>query len=273
MSTTIAFSLTSPITFLSCGEFVSDRPFLHDTRVMDSYELIVGISGCLHIRENTNAYKVNPGDCLLLSPGKEHGGTFTSPPGLSFFWLHIRPEPENGEKTLSVPTFCTLPHMDRVHILLRQLLDITSRQHYHPQGGDYLATALFIELSVQMNPQRYKNLASHDRELSVMLEWIRNHVTEPLSTQIVAKRFNYNKDYLSRWFKKRTGVTLTAYIHKIKLEKAKMLLAETNCSVQEIAWNIGIHDEKYFMKLFKTHEKMTPTAYRQAYTNTFLNSK
>ncbi|WP_245308217.1 helix-turn-helix domain-containing protein [Halalkalibacter urbisdiaboli] len=88
----------------------------------------------------------------------------------------------------------------------------------------------------------------------------------------IAEKFNYNRDYLSRMFKQHTGTNLQEYIHLNKLAKAKELLTRTDQSVKDIALAIGIHDEKYFMRMFKAHEKVTPTEYRKAYYRTYLNN-
>ncbi|WP_371263554.1 helix-turn-helix domain-containing protein [Paenibacillus sp. 1_12] len=62
-------------------------------------------------------------------------------------------------------------------------------------------------------------------------------------------------------------------MHVQKILKAKELLSRTTMSVIEIAKAVGLHDEKYFMRLFKNNEKMTPTKFRNAYYLTHLNNK
>jgi len=59
----------------------------------------------------------------------------------------------------------------------------------------------------------------------------------------------------------------------VKIEKAKKMLSLTNDPLKEIAYKLGIQDVKYFMKLFKSYEKLTPTQYHNAFYLTHLNSK
>lgn len=61
------------------------------------------------------------------------------------------------------------------------------------------------------------------------------------------------------------------YIHDIKMTKAKELLTNTTMTVKEIAHHVGFSDEKYFMRLFKKYEKMTPSQFRNAYYLTHMN--
>jgi YesN/AraC family two-component response regulator len=59
----------------------------------------------------------------------------------------------------------------------------------------------------------------------------------------------------------------------IKISKAKELLIRTNESIKMIAFAIGINDEKYFMRLFKKYEKVTPSEFRQAYYRVLMNNE
>lgn len=62
------------------------------------------------------------------------------------------------------------------------------------------------------------------------------------------------------------------YIHKLKISKAKELLYSGQ-SIKEIAYSLGFQDEKYFMRLFKKYENVTPTEFRKAYYRTYINTK
>ena len=95
---------------------------------------------------------------------------------------------------------------------------------------------------------------------------------DDISLSDVAEHFTYNKNYLSRFFKKKTGYNLQEYINLMKISKAKDLLTRSSQSIQYIADKVGIHDEKYFMRLFKKYESMTPTEYRKAFYRIHLNN-
>jgi AraC-like DNA-binding protein len=95
------------------------------------------------------------------------------------------------------------------------------------------------------------------------IQYIHANLHESLHLQKLAELEGYNLTYYCEWFKKLTGVTPTAYIQTIRLEKAKELLAKTNLSVLQIAQQIGYDYHSSLTRLFKQHEKMTPLTYRQ----------
>jgi transcriptional regulator GlxA family with amidase domain len=109
-------------------------------------------------------------------------------------------------------------------------------------------------------------------KLSSIVEWIRANLQKEITVKELSERYNYNSDHLSRLFKKHLGVTPIKYVNAVKVLKAKELLSLTDKSIKEISYETGFKDEKYFMKLFKSAESLTPTEYRQAYHKMHVNN-
>ncbi len=291
-------NIENPISFTSAGLFIADTPWTHMKRVIDSFEIIVGIKGAAYIQQDEEKYIIKEGDVLLLMPGHVHQGYATSGKGTSFFWMHFYCneefdilEDKSVEEDISlannnpylnslnskilIPTFFTPANIERLHILSRQLLHVYESRYYTGQAMNYLQTALLIELTEQLIAQGTKmaNTNPAKDHLPKILEWIRIHSEKEISLQHVAHEFNYTKEYLSRYFKKNMGMSMQEYIHNLKISKAKELLCQSDRNIKEIANGLGFQDEKYFMKLFKRHEKITPREYRRAYNMTHLNNR
>ena len=92
-------------------------------------------------------------------------------------------------------------------------------------------------------------------------------ITADLSLSRQAEMLNVNASYLSTLFKKETGMTLTEYVAKKRVEQAAFLLTSTNQQIQTVAQNCGIYDVNYFTKLFKKHTGQTPKGYRESTIN------
>ena len=112
-----------------------------------------------------------------------------------------------------------------------------------------------------------------DGKIPEIIEWIRTHIHEDISLSSVAFEFNYSCEHLSRIFKKKRGISVNQYINKLKIAKAKELLLLTDYTVNEITKIIGYNDDKYFYRVFKKHEDLTPKEYRYAYNKTHRNIK
>ena len=87
-------------------------------------------------------------------------------------------------------------------------------------------------------------------------------ITADLSLKTQAKLLNVNPSYLSTHFKKETGVTLTDYVNKKRVERAKQLLNESHMQIQAVAQSCGILDVNYFTKIFKKYTGITPKEYK-----------
>lgn len=101
-----------------------------------------------------------------------------------------------------------------------------------------------------------------DVQRYALLQYIQEHYKE-VKMEDVAKKFHYTPEYTSKLIKETTGMTFTEILHLIRLEKAQDMLANTNMSVATISEKIGYMAPEYFIRLFKKHNKMTPTAYRK----------
>jgi len=290
-----------PIECHTIGHFTSDIPWIHEQRTMDSYELIIGVNETLFLETNNIKYEVKPGQILLLPAHTLHSGYATCNPGISFYYFHFhcnnevkfvdedtlnnevikfrsyadvkRSDVRRMDSNIYIPMFSTPKYLERINILFNQLFHVDKASYFSHYGVDYLATSILIELSEQVFMNYNSTPDSIHTRIATILEWIRIHSTSnDISLQTIAKKFNYNKDYLSRVFKKEVGLTIIEYINLQKINKAKDLLMSTDKNVDAIAYVIGIRDAKYFMKLFKKYMKLTPTEFRQSYYLKNMNS-
>lgn len=89
-----------------------------------------------------------------------------------------------------------------------------------------------------------------------------------ISVQDIADFINVHPVYLHRIFKKNTGNTIIEYLNNMRIEKAKMLLRNTDIPVTDISSYVGINSLQYFTFLFKKSIGYTPLAYRKGITKT-----
>ena len=83
--------------------------------------------------------------------------------------------------------------------------------------------------------------------------------------QEISEHFYISREYISRKFKQEFNVNISDYIVKFRLKKAKSLLKNSQLKIYEIANIIGYQDDKYFRKVFKKVEGITPNEYREVH--------
>lgn len=97
--------------------------------------------------------------------------------------------------------------------------------------------------------------------------YISLHYDKDLTLEFIASLFHLNRSYLSSAFKSRTGISFVDYVNQIRVEKAKELLAKTDKKTYQIAQAVGYENAKYFFRIFKKIEGITPEQYRKGGTS------
>lgn len=274
--------------FHSCGKIVSAKPFIHANRMNANYLLLIGMENTLHLDVDGQKIDLGERDALLIPPYTEHFGTQPSA-NLSFFWCHfLLQEPplqldmegankrmyHVGESTaddcMLFPTQLTMKNVSRIVVFCQQMLDYVAQDGASSRSIlNYLLGALLNELSYQASPfYAYADDDGKSLRISQILEWVRINAYRNITVSEIARRFNYNPNYLSNLFKEKTGTSMKHYINKVRIDLAKEYLLMTDLPLRMIAQRLSYNDEKYFMRLFKEYENMTPTEFRNAYPKT-----
>lgn len=253
------------IHYIYAGKFTSRGQWLHPTRIIDSYELIIVTEGRFSLYEGESVYPLEEGSVLLLKPSVEHGGVEATDSKISFYWLHFKGVDPIDEGLMAKHFSLREPY--HASLLCRQLIHYAS-EGFEQSVLDSLLYVLLSELSSQSHPL-------DDSENALVLrirEWIRINSDRPLNAPEVAEHFGYNEDYVTRLFKKRYGVGLKSVINELKLNHIKRLLLEAELPLTEIALRVGFSDYKLFLKFFKYHEGLTPSEFKAAYYSLHTNN-
>ncbi|MDC7234011.1 MAG: AraC family transcriptional regulator [Spirochaetales bacterium] len=96
-----------------------------------------------------------------------------------------------------------------------------------------------------------------------LIEHIRIQFDNPLSLDEMASRCALNASYLSRSFKIKTGTTIFAYLNRVRIEKACLLLRNSSLTITEIAFSVGYNNISFFNRMFKRAMSVTPGEYRR----------
>lgn len=117
-----------------------------------------------------------------------------------------------------------------------------------------------VEVTVDRLHHEESNLSVIDR----VKRYIREQIGEPeLTREQIARHVYLNPDYLTRLFKKETGMAISDYLQQQRIEYAKHLLTHTDQPVSAVALSAGYANLSYFSTLFKKTTGLTPVEYRR----------
>lgn len=96
-----------------------------------------------------------------------------------------------------------------------------------------------------------------------ILNYIDRNCHKDISLDQVGEYANMSSYYLSKIFKKETGVNFVTYLTERKIEIAKDMLINTDVPIINIALDLSYHEPNYFSKVFKKSTGLTPTEFRR----------
>ena len=91
-----------------------------------------------------------------------------------------------------------------------------------------------------------------------------NYAQSSLSLSKVAEKYYLNSSYLSRTFRKKTGVPFVEYLNKIRIKHACDYLKSGNWKVYEIAEKVGIPNPDYFGRCFRKYMGISVNDYKKS---------
>ena len=119
--------------------------------------------------------------------------------------------------------------------------------------------------------QQLSNVSVTTNQLVLQMQtFIRENLDGELRLEQVASHVHASPTYLSRLFKKETGVSFSDFVNRQRVQRAKTML-ETPCKIIDIANMVGFGNAKYFSQVFKRYTGMTPQKYREERRNANLS--
>jgi two-component system response regulator YesN len=93
--------------------------------------------------------------------------------------------------------------------------------------------------------------------------YIKEHIDQDITLQMVADRFFYNPSYLSRIFKRKLDKNYMRFVTEIRIHYAQECLKKPEYLVTDVCTMCGYKSYKHFVKTFRSITNMTPTDYRK----------
>mgnify|MGYP000871432300 FL=1 len=114
------------------------------------------------------------------------------------------------------------------------------------------------------------NCISHQKSADGFIkgckEYLETHYMDEISLESVAALFHFNPSYFSTLFKNLFGISFSAFLCNIRIDKAEELLINTDKKIKEVAASTGYRDPNYFIRSFKKKHGLTPDEFRKRRT-------
>jgi AraC-like DNA-binding protein len=258
---------SSPARVVEAGVHTPGVMRRHADRVLPVHELIVVQSGVLPIAEEDRRFAVGRDQWVLLHAGRRHFGYDDLDDDTWFYWVCFGSRwsdevDEMGARVLPTPSEGSVVRPDRLRRLFEDLLE-----DQHEASVTRAASLGYLQLMLAEILHQPPATVAQSTAVQVARRaaaFIADHLTEAdLSTAGIAAALGFNADYLGRAFRAAFNETPTDHIHRLRIDRARMLFRSTSRSVQRVAADVGFNDDRYFRRIFKRTVGLTPRQFQR----------
>ncbi|MEK4508661.1 AraC family transcriptional regulator [Paenibacillus sp. FSL K6-2524] len=260
-----------------------------------AFDLLVVIEGCLFVGEGGVDYKVKEGHALILRPDSQHYAYAGCVEETKYYWLHFqilgdwrvideesyhqnqwKTSGESTPRNLPLPPFTTtsynvaLPQFIKLAQPLK-IIEIISEltqmnQNIHLSSVRLKQQALFQEVIVLLSSSIGADGPSSQTICAERAAtYLREHYREEFSAKKLGESINFHPVYIARCMRKVYCCSPSVYLLNLRIEHSKLLLLQTDLSMERIAEAVGFNHAAYFTASFTKIEGLAPRKYRQRF--------
>ncbi len=122
----------------------------------------------------------------------------------------------------------------------------------------------YMDIILLLTGQRAKREDISNYTIKKAINYIREHYQESITLEEVSRKLEITPEYLSTLFNRVMEVNFSTFLKQFRISHAKRLLKGTDLKIYEISEKVGYSDPKYFMRVFKEVQGISPGEYRQS---------
>ena len=234
----------------------------------------------VHRKSGWHSAMSGPGDLAITSPGTITEVRWSSPENSPIETIHVCIDAalfyRIGAETVhrdpqQIEILDGFSHKDP---LVEQVVRALAEELKHPQTATRLfadSAARFLTVHLLRHycamPIREINgrPVLSPRKLRAVRDYVEAHISDALSLDDLASVAYVSSFYFARLFKSATGETPHDFVTRIRMERAKALLRDTDWPAFKIAKEVGFSSKSHFNSAFRRSFGLTPVGFRNIY--------
>ncbi|MEE0868059.1 MAG: AraC family transcriptional regulator [Clostridia bacterium] len=278
------YTVPTDLNLYYCGKRIQTKNHSYGPQVRDHFLLVYIKEGNAILSLRDKHYELSSGQLLCMFPNEKIYYAATEGSLWSNLWVGIYgtqadlylknlgitannpifncPRPKETEKCID--KIIEFAQMNNSYGKLRAIAGLYDFFASLYSGSDEQFSNKASDCDIHITDNHEITYLSDNLYIREAENYIRFHYDSNITIQSIARMLNLSAEYFSRLFKWETGITPQSMIIKYRIEKACTLLKSTGLSIAEIALCVGIHDQRYFSKLFRLNMNCTPSEYRSS---------
>nr|WP_306290314.1 AraC family transcriptional regulator [Pseudoflavonifractor phocaeensis] len=249
-----------------CGNEACAPGYKFGPAVREHYLLHYVTSGKGLVFLDGQSFHVTAGQCFLIQPNQMASYLADRTDPWVYFWVGFSGTScenilDSIRQSSSIPVFNTT-HPERSLLYMKQILEcknLKSGQEF-AISGSFLLFLSTIEGKAQLSKGTELNDIT-----TLATNYISHNYPYDISVDDVARAACVSRTTLYRAFKESFHMSVQQYLMDVRLSTAAEMLSTTDYSINEIVLSCGFGNYQYFIRLFQSKKKMSPTQYRKHY--------
>jgi len=230
------------------------------------YRIVYTSSGRATLKYDKKSYELSSGSIYGLAPeDPAYIENSQDTPWVHYF-LHFTGKEAFDlfkKSGLLKETVYSLSSPVQIHQMFENILDETKQtSELSPLINSYYLRILLLKLADKSMHSKEHLSVSQNTYLQCR-NYIKNNFSEIISIRDISDNCFINKGYLCRLFRQYSNETPLEYVRKLKMNKAALLLKQTDISIKRIAYTLNFENQYYFSKVFKKTFGISPKFYRE----------
>lgn len=230
--------------------------FSFPSHIHHSFEFIAILEGKMTVTVAETDYELSKGEGVLIFPEQIHSlksekskhSLVIFSPDIVSAYSRMNSSKIPLENKINVPEY-----------LISQFLDIDEASSIiRKKAILYEICSLLDETAEYVEKCGGKHGLLHD-----IFDFVENNYDKEYDLNTLGHTLGYNGAYLTRYFKKITGISYTTYVNRCKINKACYLLKNTDKTILECAYDCGYASLRNFNRNFKSIIGLSPKEYRK----------
>ncbi|MCD7107692.1 AraC family transcriptional regulator [Rhizobium sp. DKSPLA3] len=222
------------------------------------------ISGAGNLRYDGRAYRVMPGETLLVTVPDNHRYWLEPGGRWEFFWISM-----NGEEAMRLHQAILSANGPILSLQPETIEHLADCSYRLIHGGGEMpgrASAIAYEAAMALYDDvfgAHPVFGQEYRTMQHVLTHISDNLEKPLPVEDLARVSGLSRAHFSRVFSATEGMPPAEFVLRKRLQRAAKLLTQAaNLSVKEISLMSGFEEPNYFAKVFRRHFGASPTEFR-----------
>lgn len=237
---------------------------------LDSYLIVLVLSGSGTLMYNEKFYELKPGSCFFIDCKIPYYHQSSDSDPWELIWVHFHgatsKEYYRYFSVISDPAL--MPQaFGELKDKLERLLDVNTHADLMAEiSSSRLIMDILSILLQDVTNSKEEQTPARQKMLQIRL-YLDEHYTDKFSLDQLSENFFISKYHLSREFKNHFGITPNHYVISKRITLVKKLLRFSDFTLEDIAAKAGFYDTSYLNKQFKKSEGISASDFRKKWMN------